>query len=131
MSSSHSTPSSYSSSSTDQSQNNQNPNWLDLPRDVTAEILLKLGTVEINTSAQYVCTSWRSISMDPTMWKSIDINLSDFVDKIYDVECLCRHLVDRSHGALVDINMQHFGSDDLLKYITDRYLSFKLFLIVC
>ncbi|KAJ1427621.1 F-box/LRR protein [Sesbania bispinosa] len=31
------------------------PNWLELPRDVTANILQRLGVVEIVTSACQVC----------------------------------------------------------------------------
>ncbi|KAK4254600.1 hypothetical protein QN277_009958 [Acacia crassicarpa] len=110
------------SSSKEQSENDerQTRNWLDLPRDVTAAILLKLGAVEIITSAQSVCTSWRSISKDPTMWRAIDMrNLGDLHDMPYDLEIMCRHAVDRSCGQLVDINVEHFGTDDLLKYITD------------
>ncbi|KAI9122507.1 hypothetical protein K1719_006347 [Acacia pycnantha] len=112
--------SSYSSSK-EQSENEerQTRNWLDLPVDVTAAILLKLGPVEILTSAQSVCTSWRSICKDPTMWRAIDMqNLGD-PDMPYDLEIMCRHAVGRSCGQLVDINVEYFGTDDLLKYITD------------
>ena len=61
--------------------------------------------------------------MDPTMWKSIDMrnNTMDLYDLCYDLESMCRHAVDRSHGGLVDINIEYFGTDNLLKYITDRY----------
>ncbi|KAJ1387090.1 F-box-like domain superfamily [Sesbania bispinosa] len=33
----------------------ESPNWLELPRDVTANILQRLGAVEIVTSACRVC----------------------------------------------------------------------------
>ncbi|KAM7270826.1 hypothetical protein ACFE04_030256 [Oxalis oulophora] len=33
-------------------------NWLDLPDDVTAKILVKLGAVEIMETVQFVCVSW-------------------------------------------------------------------------
>ncbi|KAF7842922.1 F-box protein SKIP19-like [Senna tora] len=95
-------------------------NWLDLPRDVTSAILLKLGAIEILNSAQRVCTSWRSICKDPLMWRAIDMyNLGDLFNMPYDLEVMCRHAIDRSCGQLVDINIEYFGTDDLLKYISD------------
>lgn len=95
---------------------------MELPRDITASILLKLGAVEILNTAQLVCSSWRSICKDPSMWRSIDMrNLGDLWDMDYDLERMCRHAVDRSSGGLVDIDIQYFGTDDLLQYIADRY----------
>ncbi|KAB1222723.1 F-box protein SKIP19 [Morella rubra] len=96
-------------------------NWLELPRDVTASILLKLGAIEILTSAQKVCSLWRNICKDPSMWRAVDMrNLGDFDINIdYDLEKMCQHAVDRSGGELVDINIEHFGTDELLKYITE------------
>ncbi|KAI9122501.1 hypothetical protein K1719_006341 [Acacia pycnantha] len=125
--------SSYSSSM-EQSENeeHQTRNWLDLPRDVTASILLKLGAVEILTSAQSVCTFWRSICKDPTMWRTIDMqNLGDFCNMPYDLEIMCRHAVDRSCGQLVDINVEYFGTDDLLKYITDSTSDLRRLRLAC
>ncbi|KAK4254602.1 hypothetical protein QN277_009960 [Acacia crassicarpa] len=113
--------SSYSSSK-EQSENEERQtwSWLELPRDVTAAILLKLGAVEILTSAQSVCSSWWSICKDPTMWRAIDThNWGNVFNLPYNLEIICRHAVDRSCGQLVDINVEHFCTDDLLKYITD------------
>ncbi|KAK4254601.1 hypothetical protein QN277_009959 [Acacia crassicarpa] len=125
--------SSYSSSK-EQSENDerQTRNWLDLPGDVTAAILLKLGAVDILSSAQSVCTSWRSICKDPTMWRVIDMqNLGDLHDMPYDLEIMCRHAVDRSRGQLVDINVEYFGTDDLLKYITDSTSHLRRLRLAC
>ncbi|KAG8639201.1 F-box protein SKIP19 isoform X2 [Manihot esculenta] len=108
-------------------------NWVELPRDITASILLKLGAVEILNTAQLVCSSWRSICKDPSMWRSIDMrNLGDLWDMDYDLEKMCRHAVDRSSGGLVDIDIQYFGTDDLLQYIADRSSHLKrLRLVSC
>ncbi|KAK4254603.1 hypothetical protein QN277_009961 [Acacia crassicarpa] len=125
--------SSYSSSK-EQSENEerQTRNWLDLPRDVTAAILLKLGAVEILTSAQCVCTSWRGICKDPTMWHAIDMqNSRDFFNMPYALETMCRRAVDRSRGQLVDINVEYFGTDDLLKYITDSTSHLRRLRLAC
>ncbi|KAJ9163272.1 hypothetical protein P3X46_022958 [Hevea brasiliensis] len=107
-------------------------NWVELPRDVTASILWKLGAIEILTSAQLVCSTWRSICKDPSMWRSIDMhNLGDLWDMDYDLGRMCRHAVDRSSGGLVDVNIEYFGTDDLLQYIADRSSHLKRLRLVC
>ncbi|KAF7842921.1 F-box protein SKIP19-like [Senna tora] len=101
-------------------ENPQIRNWLDLPRDVTSTILLKLGAIEILRSAQRVCTLWRRICKDPLMWRAIDMHNSvDLYSMEHDLEIMCRHAIDRSCGQLVDINVENFGTDDLLKYISN------------
>ncbi|OMO75016.1 hypothetical protein CCACVL1_16358 [Corchorus capsularis] len=95
-------------------------NWLELPRDVTASILLKLGAIEIIESAQKVCTLWRNICKDPSMWRFIDMQNTGDRDMPYCLEKMCRHAIDRSSGGLVAINIEYFGTDDLLAYIAER-----------
>ncbi|XP_062012665.1 F-box protein SKIP19-like [Rosa rugosa] len=96
-------------------------NWLELPPEITASILSRLGAIEILTAAEKVCRSWRAICKDPLMWRTIDMrNDGDLHDMTYDLEKMCCHAVDRSCGQLVDITVEYFGSDELLKYITDR-----------
>ncbi|CAI9782175.1 unnamed protein product [Fraxinus pennsylvanica] len=96
-----------------------NPSWLELPREITALILHKLGTIEILTSAQKVCTTWRRVCQDVTMWRIIDMrNLGDLWATPYDLVKMCRHAVDVSKGQLEDINIEYFGTDDLLTYIS-------------
>ncbi|XVF45976.1 hypothetical protein PTKIN_Ptkin02bG0251000 [Pterospermum kingtungense] len=114
--------SSTSSNSESQSSSSTEPclrNWLELPREVTASILLRLGTIEMIDNAQVVCTQWFNICKDPSLYRSIDMrnNLgrsSDYLKK------LCMHAVDRSCGGLVDIDIESFGTDELLSYITQR-----------
>ncbi|XP_056158631.1 F-box protein SKIP19-like [Syzygium oleosum] len=107
-------------------------NWLDLPREIATTILLKLGAVEILTTAQKVCTSWRSICADPAMWRSIDMrNAGDLSGMDHDLVAMCRHAVDRSHGGCVDINIEYFGTDELLKYTTDRCNHIRRLRLVC
>lgn len=73
-----------------------------------------------------VCMAWHIICQDPLMWRTIDMaNDADYDDMFYNLDAMCRHAVDRSCGGLVDINIEHFGDDDLLKYITDRYSKLK------
>ncbi|XP_022762654.1 F-box protein SKIP19-like [Durio zibethinus] len=108
-------------------------NWLELPLDVTASILSRLGAIEILNSAQSVCCQWRKICKDPLMWRSIDMHkLGEVCDMDYDLEKMCVHAVDRSCGNLLDINVEHFGSDELLIYIAERSGHLKrLRLVLC
>ncbi|KAF1867315.1 hypothetical protein Lal_00049744 [Lupinus albus] len=123
MSNSSSSSMSNSSSSSTQSPISEEPvtrNWLDLPRDVTSTILLKVGSIDILNNAQRVCLQWRSMSYDPTMWHTIDMRNSYAPnDMEFDLEMMCRHAIDRSYGNLVDITLDYFGSDDLLTYVAD------------
>jgi len=100
------------------------PNWLELPRDLTASILLRLGVAEILTSVQMVCSPWRNLFKDLSMWRAVDMRNSGDWDLSYDLEMMCRHAVDRSCGELVDINVEYFGTDELLRHIADRYFLF-------
>ncbi|PON71649.1 F-box domain containing protein [Parasponia andersonii] len=94
--------------------------WLELPRDVAASIFTRLGAIEILTSVQMVCKAWLEICRDPLMWRAIDMRNDDGPDLDFDLEKMCRDAVDRSCGELVDINIEYFGTDELLRYITDR-----------
>lgn len=97
------------------------PPWLELPRDITAAILHKLGAIEILTTAQRVCKAWHSVCRDPSMWRCIDMkNTGDLWEIPYNLERMCRHAVDRSQGQLSDINIEYFGTDELLLYISQR-----------
>ncbi|XP_058768656.1 putative F-box/LRR-repeat protein 23 [Vicia villosa] len=106
------------------------PNWLELPRDITKNILQRLGTLEIVTSASVVCPLWWNICKDPLMWSTIDMFTGITIDEITDLfqpdsyfenfsrlEKICRYAVDRSYGHLKDIYINKFGTDDLLCHI--------------
>ncbi|KAJ9560255.1 hypothetical protein OSB04_005415 [Centaurea solstitialis] len=97
-------------------------NWLELPSDVMASILSRVGVVDILENAQKVCTTWREICKDPSMWRVICI---DYLCQYSSCErlAMCKHAVDRSQGQLIDITIGHFGwfSDvEMLQYVADR-----------
>ena len=98
------------------------PNWLELPRDVAAKILHKVGAMEMMMSAEHVCTVWRSICMDPLMWRAIDTRTCTTFGYLHrsDLGIMCRRAIDRSCGHLEDIHLEHFATDDLLYYIANR-----------
>ncbi|XP_004306414.1 PREDICTED: putative F-box/LRR-repeat protein 23 [Fragaria vesca subsp. vesca] len=118
------------SNKTERQDGNQNPrSWIDLPEDVTASILLRLGTIEILVTALNVCTTWRRICKESRMWHTIDICDVSVYGKLpsrYPMDRMCRKAIDLTCGNLVNISVHNFGSDDLLKYITDRYSAPKL-----
>ncbi|KAK4374134.1 hypothetical protein RND71_004811 [Anisodus tanguticus] len=94
------------------------PSWADLPAEITANILLRLETIEILESAQRVCTSWWKVCHDPAMWRVVDLKYNIF-SSIRDrvLEKICKIAVDRSQGQLLKISIVNFGSTDLLNYI--------------
>ncbi|GAU50713.1 hypothetical protein TSUD_123650 [Trifolium subterraneum] len=103
------------------------PNWLELPTDLTKNILQRLDTVDLVTTARFVCTQWWKICKDPLMWRTIhmiNIDLSDprFSFRLCSFEKICRCAIDLSCGHAEDIAIDYFGreTDDLLKYMARR-----------
>ncbi|KAM7271117.1 hypothetical protein ACFE04_030331 [Oxalis oulophora] len=112
-------------------------NLLDLPDDITVIILLKLSTIDIIASAQYLCVSWRRlICKHPSMWRHINMCDNDLgpylLNYDLDLEKVCKHAVDRSQGNLIEINIEYFATDELLHYIAQRASGLKrLRLVSC
>ncbi|VVB14224.1 unnamed protein product [Arabis nemorensis] len=93
---------------------------------------------EILVNAQKVCKSWHRVSKDPSIWRKFDIQIYKQGYKLnknrqdYHWDSLCRHVVDRSQGGLLEINLRNYCSDSLLSYIADRSsnlrsLAFKMY----
>ncbi|KAK1375552.1 F-box protein skip19 [Heracleum sosnowskyi] len=100
----------------------KNTKLSDLPDDIIANILHRLGAFEILVNARRVCKAWREICEDQAMWRVIYIeNLgSELWWKIRELEEMCRQAIDRRQGQLVDIKIEHIASDELLKYLADN-----------
>lgn len=100
--------------------------WAELPEEFTFLVLSRLGAIDVLTSAQKVCRLWRQICKHPIVWRTIDMSNDHFFHEVhYDLDKMCRHAVDRSSGGLEDINVEYFGTDDLLKYITNSSSGIK------
>uniref|UniRef100_A0A7N0SW50 F-box domain-containing protein n=1 Tax=Kalanchoe fedtschenkoi TaxID=63787 RepID=A0A7N0SW50_KALFE len=95
-------------------------NWLELPNEVTATILQKVGVADILNNVQLVCTTWRSLFKDPSMWRYLDLQLPRGSDSGFDVEKMARHAVDRSCGQLVDVNIAYFATTKFILYLARR-----------
>ncbi|KAM7271812.1 hypothetical protein ACFE04_031026 [Oxalis oulophora] len=105
-------------------------NWLDLPDEVTAKILKKLGPVEILETAQKVCPSWWRICKDSSMWRCVHVTSSGDVNNMRYMEKMCRHIVDRSDGQLIEITIERLDYDQLLPYIADQSSGLKCLRLV-
>ncbi|KAH0641770.1 hypothetical protein KY290_033376 [Solanum tuberosum] len=95
------------------------PPWVELPAEITMDILQRLGTIEIVESVQRVCSTWWKVSHDPTMWHVVHLKFEPGSNQSRHrmLEKICRIAVDRSQGQLLEISIQNFGSKDLLNYI--------------
>ena len=100
----------------------ESPNWLELPHELTENILQRLPTAEILNSARKVCTNWRIICKDPAIWKVISMEnlVVDDWEGNHDLEMMTEQAVDLSCGELIDISIEGFGTDRLLEYIVIR-----------
>ncbi|XP_045809961.1 putative F-box/LRR-repeat protein 23 [Trifolium pratense] len=101
-----------------EAENTTVPNWLELPRDITTNILQRLDTIEIVTIACHVCPLWWNICKDPLMWRTIRMtNLHHLQHKHLELVKICCYAIERSCGHLEDIDIQFFGSNDVLECI--------------
>nr|XP_043630268.1 putative F-box/LRR-repeat protein 23 [Erigeron canadensis] len=93
-------------------------NWLDVPSDVMENILSRIGVYDILDNAQKVCTTWHRICKEPAMWRTVSMDYSHrWRWPVF--RKICKHVVDRSQGQMVDISIDDFCDDDFLRYIAD------------
>ncbi|XP_057763928.1 putative F-box/LRR-repeat protein 23 [Salvia miltiorrhiza] len=101
------------------------PPWIELPEDVTANILQRLGAKRMLRNAQQVCRTWWKVCKDPALWRVIDLCNPHDIYMNEDYTALCRRAVDRSQGQLVDLTIDCFGDGELIKYVADRSRNLK------
>ncbi|CAJ2640725.1 unnamed protein product [Trifolium pratense] len=110
------------------------PNWLALPKDITANILSRLSTIEIVTSVCKVCPYWWNIFKDPLMWRTIHMTeyISIFCDDYqkYEYEQMFCYAVKRSCGHLEDVDIWQIATDDLLQCIAENASNLRSMRIV-
>ncbi|CAJ2640727.1 unnamed protein product [Trifolium pratense] len=96
------------------------PNWLELPKDITTNILQRLETFEIVTSACLVCPLWWNICKDPLMWRTIRMRKRNIYHSDNNLVDICRFAIERSCGQLESICVEYFGTDELLQCIAEN-----------
>ncbi|XP_057771072.1 putative F-box/LRR-repeat protein 23 [Salvia miltiorrhiza] len=93
--------------------------WIELPRNVTNNILMRLGA-EGMLSAQQVCCTWWNVCKDPIMWQVIDLSNPPSRKMNEGYAAMCQRAVDRSQGQLVELTIDSFGHNELINYIVNR-----------
>lgn len=82
-------------------------------------------------SPRKVCKTWRNICSDPTMWRVVDFGYYESdLPYLSDADCgselekeklaLAKKAVDLSCGELVELIVEDFASDELLRYVSER-----------
>ncbi|GLU13358.1 hypothetical protein SLE2022_299960 [Rubroshorea leprosula] len=96
-------------------------NSLELPRDAAATFSGLGGHRSTEQRAKRLFSVAQHLQGPLHVAISIDMrHLGDLHDMNYDLEKMCMHAVDCSNGKLVDINIGHFDTDELLAYIADK-----------
>lgn len=94
--------------------------WSELPLAALASVIGKLGALDILMVASLVCHTWLEAAKVPELWRSVLM-----VNPKINLDALCamaKVAVDRSAGQLKYFAGEQFVTDELLKYIADRYL---------
>ncbi|KAK1323566.1 hypothetical protein QJS10_CPA02g00004 [Acorus calamus] len=99
--------------------------------DLLSVVFEKVGALDVLCATQAVCPTWRRVSLQPQLWRSIDMRNPwqpwDLMDSDeFDLERMARNAIDRADGNLVEISFEYFGTDDLIKYVSERFLFLSL-----
>lgn len=97
-------------------------NWAELSPDVLSVIFGKIGAVEILMGAGRVCRGWRRVAREPLLWRRVDMTHLDHLGEA-EMEAMARLAVDWSAGRMEEFSAARFGSDELLLYIAERFVS--------
>ncbi|KAJ6840341.1 putative F-box/LRR-repeat protein 23 [Iris pallida] len=93
-------------------------NWAELGQDALSLIFEKAGAADVLMGAQFVCRSWRNVSLDPSLWRFIQI--VDDYRAIGDMDRMAMEAIDRAHGHVQRFSAGVFASDTLFSYLADR-----------
>ncbi|XP_076907175.1 putative F-box/LRR-repeat protein 23 [Bidens hawaiensis] len=105
-------------------ENKPTRNWLELPSELMANILQRVGAVDRLLNAQKVCTEWREICKDPAMWRVVYMDTFSVGSRVMCLKT-CKHAVDRTQGQMVDLTIHGFCSRGFLNYAVDRSSQLK------
>ncbi|KAK1323957.1 hypothetical protein QJS10_CPA02g00889 [Acorus calamus] len=93
--------------------------------DLLSVVFEKVGALGVLCAAQAMCPAWRRVSLQPQLWRSIDMRNPwqpwDLMDSDeFNLERMARNAIDRANGNLVEISFEYVATDDLIKYISER-----------
>ncbi|GJY85257.1 putative F-box/LRR-repeat protein 23 [Tanacetum coccineum] len=97
-------------------------NCLELPSDIMANILYRVGVYDILENAQKVCTTWRKICKDPALWRVISMHNHGDPRTRPPLREMCKHAVNRSQGQLLDLTIIDFVDYELLEYVAESVI---------
>nr|XP_043630208.1 putative F-box/LRR-repeat protein 23 [Erigeron canadensis] len=110
-------------------------NWLDVPPVVMANILKRIGLVEIVENARKVCTTWceicKDICKDPAMWQVIYVDAPKNERARQTREETCKYILEKSQGQLVDLTVVNSHDKDLLSHVAERTSQLKRLQFAC
>ncbi|KAL5722138.1 hypothetical protein ACHQM5_005695 [Ranunculus cassubicifolius] len=107
-------------------------NWLELPEDLISLIFTKIGPIQILHRAQFVCSLWQKLSKQPHLFRSLDLRKPFIHNYYFNYKKLANVAIDRSSGELVELYVENFGTEDLLRKVADKSVSLKyLCLVAC
>ena len=99
------------------------PPWIELPDELTANILQRLSAEEILETAQEVCTTWWRISKTLPTWRVLELDIDRYGGNDFEMFYTCA--INRSQGELTDLNRTYCTKyEDMLDYVVERYNSF-------
>ncbi|KAK8966642.1 hypothetical protein KSP40_PGU005597 [Platanthera guangdongensis] len=104
-------------------------NWAELPRDPLFIIFKKIAAAEILSSAQFVCRPWRQLSHEPALWRSVDLRYEGF--RVGDMVSMAMLVIDRSKGCMEELTMDYFPTNELMHYISERFVFVICFHYCC
>ncbi|KAG6416773.1 hypothetical protein SASPL_124211 [Salvia splendens] len=90
------------------------PPWIELPEDVTFNIMQRLGAEDL------LCSTWWKVCKDPCLWRVVEFSNPYQENSTDKYTAMYRSAVDRSQGQLVELNIHYSGDDTLMEYIAHR-----------
>ncbi|XP_047953258.1 putative F-box/LRR-repeat protein 9 [Salvia hispanica] len=97
----------------------RSPPWIELPDELTANILQRLSAEEILETAQEVCTTWWRISKTLPTWRVLELDIDRYGGNDFEMFYTCA--INRSQGELTDLNRTYCTKyEDMLDYVVER-----------
>ncbi|GJR28220.1 hypothetical protein Tco_1104452 [Tanacetum coccineum] len=88
--------------------------WMGASSDVMANILSRLCINDVLENAQKVCTAWHEDEDEYDDEEEVDSKREISREKV------CKHLVDRSQGQLVDLTLVSTNNAEILLHVAER-----------